>query len=109
MTTYLDCFFCLLSRRVKVPKVLVNDGFQRKVLNAKSSHDPTCGRPVNMFLTGKFNFTEMRSGTHSGTLLHVTCHFEGAFPPCHSEGAERVLNEVKEESHLMGSATERQW
>jgi hypothetical protein len=52
---------------------------------------------------------EMRSGAHSGTLLHVTCHFEGAFPPCHSEGAERVLNEVKEESHLMGSATERQW
>jgi hypothetical protein len=52
---------------------------------------------------------EMRRGAHSGTLLHVTCHSEGAFPPCHSEGAERVLNEVKEKSHLMGSATERQW
>jgi len=29
----------------------------------------------------------MRSGAHSRTLLHVTCHFEGA---------KRVLNEVKE-------------
>jgi len=42
---------------------------------------------------------EMRSGGTSGSLLHIACH---------SEGAERVLNEVKEESHLMGSATERQ-
>jgi hypothetical protein len=48
MTTYLDCFFCVLSLRVKVPKVMVDDEFQRKVLNTKSSHVPLCGRPVNM-------------------------------------------------------------